>query len=254
VKLVGLYPNPEASVDSSDFLPASGQTLRRGGNLTGAADSKTGILSFWARLDGSNGADLAILLAPITAGNLTNTVFVKRDAANKFIIFAALDTTPTTTLILNTTATYTSGATWRHVLMSWDLAAAATHLYVNDVSDKTVGLANNNAVKYTGLGDWEIGNGGGGLVPFDGCLAEIYFAAGQYLDFSIVFNRRKFISNRGKPVTLGPDGRLPTGTPPIIYQHINKGEAVANFGTNRGSGGGFTITGTLATGSTSPSD
>ena len=87
-----------------------------------------------------------------------------------------------------------------------------------------------------------------------GFFAEVSFAFGQSLDFSIVSNRRKFLSAGGKPVFLGADGSLPTGTAPIIYQHLDDGEAVANFATNRGTGGDFTITGTLDTGSTSPSD
>jgi hypothetical protein len=39
-----------------------------------------------------------------------------------------------------------------------------------------------------------------------------------------------------------------------MYHHLDNGEAVANFATNRGTGGNFTITGTLDTASTSPSD
>jgi hypothetical protein len=66
--------------------------------------------------------------------------------------------------------------------------------------------------------------------------------------------RQRFISADGKPVTLGPDGRLATGNVPLVYQHLADAESVANFATNRGGGGNFAITGALATASTSPSD
>ena len=81
------------------------------------------------------------------------------------------------------------------------------------------------------------------LSAFNGALAEVYFAPGQYLYFSIASNRRKFISRTGKPVHLGTTGMLPTGTAPLVYHHLDDAEAVANFATNRGTGGNFTITG-----------
>lgn len=40
----------------------------------------------------------------------------------------------------------------------------------------------------------------------------------------------------------------------IIYFHLDPAEAPADFATNRGTGGNFSITGALTAGSTSPSD
>ena len=136
--------------------------------------------------------------------------------------------------------------------MSWDMAVTS-HVYVNDASDKNQVTLTDDTIDYT-KEDCVVGAQGDGTFKFDGCLAELYFAPGQYLDFSIVANRRKFISASGKPIQLGRRGELPTGTAPLVYQHLDKGEAVANFATNRGPGGDFTITGTPDTGSTSPSD
>ena len=49
----------------------------------------------------------------------------------------------------------------------------------------------------------------------------------------------------GAPVDFGADGSGPTGSQPNVYCSIRSGGSASDFGTNRGSGGDFTITGTL---------
>lgn len=164
-----------------------------------------------------------------------------------------LNAAAATILDISTTATFLSGPTWRHILASWDLAVpGARHLYINDVSDISATIFTNDTIDYT-LGDWTIGRRAWLAGFFDGCLAETVFHLG-YLDLSVEANRRKFITASGKPVNLGDDGSLPFGAAPIVYQRRRVGEAVANFATNRGSGGNFSISGSLSAGSTSPSD
>ena len=140
--------------------------------------------------------------------------------------------------------------------MSWDTAAAAAaqHVYINGVSDKNVFSVVDGVLDYT-LADWAVYEMPDQNQKLDGCLAEIYFQIGEWMDFSLVSNRRKFISANGKPVYLGTDGRIPTGNIPMVYLHLADGEAVNNFMTNRTGKGNFANgTGALQTGSTSPSD
>ena len=237
-----------ATVDSADF-DGSADYMLRGGGLTGAADSKTGILSVWLRIDGGDGGIRRV----IEGIDGINTTFARIGSDNKFGIRAD-NTSGTEILALSSDTAYTAAATWLHVLMSWNLATASGHLYVNDVEDLAAApTLTDDTIDYT-LANWGIGSVGLTVPSWNGCMAELYFAPGQYLDFSNVYYRRKFISYGGKPVYLGTDGSLPTGTAPIVYSHLADAEAVANFATNRGTGGDFTITGTLATGSTSPSD
>lgn len=227
-------------------LDGTNDYLTRGAGLTGAADSTQGILSFWLRLDGGDASTMYLFaddsLFVEVARNTSNKIYV--NLYGTFIL-----------LSLTTTSTYTSGAGWTHVLMSWDTNFSAgnklSHIYKNDVDDKVVSSDPNAAanVDYT-RSNWVIGATAAGGSKLNGCLAEFYFAPGQYLDFSNSANRRKFISAAGKPVDLGVDGSLPTGTAPIIYLN----NPAASFGTNKGTGGNFTITGTLDTASTSPSD
>lgn len=233
------YP---VTVDAADFDGTDYMT--RGAGFTGAADSKTGIVSAWIRLDGGDAAFLRVIAIA--------TFALHRNSSNKF---AVLGYTSGLSNILSipTSSSYLLGATWYHVLASWDLANAVGHMYINDVSDVGTTVLTNDTIDYTAA-DWGVGADPDGTELMDGCMSEIYFAPGQYLDFSIIGNRRKFITSGGKPVYLGSNGGLPTGTAPILYSHLGDGETVANFATNRGSGGDLSITGTLVTCSSSPSD
>jgi len=106
---------------------------------------------------------------------------------------------------------------WNHIMysvkvvMGGNTATFTEHLYANDV-DKSSGLFtvssfDANAVQtadtnfglesYSGAGDW-----------YDGCLSE-FWLKDVYYDLSVESNRRRFISENGKPV------RLPTS--PLIY-------------------------------------
>ena len=236
------YHHPMRVCDSADF-DGTNDYMTRGAGLTGAADSKTGIISAWVRLDSGNGIDRILWPASNGAELLWN-------AANRFQVI--LKNSAGTELASPSTSVYAAGVTWRHVLASWNLATPEINIYVNDALDGTQGPTD-DTVDYT-VADWGVGATTAAAEKLNGCIADLYFAPGQYLDFSLVVNRRKFISASGKPVHLGTTGALPTGTAPLVYHHLDDGEAVANFATNRGTGGDFAITGTLDTGSTSPSD
>jgi concanavalin A-like lectin/glucanase superfamily protein len=251
--IIGAQGQPLIVVDSADF-DGTNDYMTRGAGLSGAADSKTGILSLWLRLDGGNAASMFLLTGSNALGGGTSDgLRLTRDGANNLVV-SADNAAGSGVLYLSTVNTYVASATWLHILSSWNLATPGTgRLYINDVSDYSESVYTNDTIDYT-KADWAVGALASGTSKLNGAVAELYFAPGQYLDFSLVANRRKFISASGKPVHLGATGALPTGTAPLIYHHLDDGEAVANFATNRGTGGNFTITGTLDTGSTSPSD
>lgn len=250
--LFSTYDNPLVLCDSADF-DGTNDYMTRGASLTGAADSKTGILSFWFRTDAGDGTDRTIFMSATTLAGATPR-FRVRHLTTDAVGFIGVNAAGTIILNLSSTTTYAAGATWRHFLSSWNLAVGGSQsLYITGVSDLTTTTFTDDTVDNT-VADWAVGAAADGSTKYDGCLAELYFAPGQYLDFSNAYNRRKFISATGKPVSLGPAGALPTGTAPIVYQRVADAAAVATFATNLGTGGNFSITGTLATGSTSPSD
>ena len=240
------------SVDSADF-DGTNDYMLRGAGLTGAADSKTGILSCWLRIDGGDGIDMEIFDGLPAVGSVNPRFSFFKVVTSNVIAIIGQNAVASSILDLRSATAYTASATWLHILASWNLATAATYFYVNDVDDENTITATDDTLDYT-LADWSVCSFGDGSSKFNGCLTELYFAPGQFLDFSTVANRRKFIDAYGKPVYLGANGAAPTGTAPLVYQRLFKSQAVAGFATNNATGGDFSITGTLATGSTSPSD
>jgi hypothetical protein len=216
--------------------------MLRGAGLSGVVDGKSGILSCWIFIPSTPGAQMAIIFSANIAVQVTLSTARQVSA----LVTDGLNGVH----ILNATA-LTTGA-WHHWLGSWDVAVGASHVYVDDVSDKQQVTNFNVTLDYTAT-DWGIGATDTGAQRLNASLAELYFAPNQFFDFSVTANRRKFITETKRPMLIGSDGSTPTGTAPAIYQKLVVGEAVANFATNRGSGGNFTISGTLDAASTSPS-
>lgn len=142
-----------------------------------------------------------------------------------------------------------------------NLIVPAAQLYIDDFDDKSASSTLvNDTISYATT-NWAAGFVYGlGQEGFaNGCLADLYFAPGQYLDMSIAANRRKFIDASGYPVDLGADGSTPTGAAPAVFMHLSKTEAPNDFAINRGPGGNFVFTPaglytTLGTASSSPTD
>ena len=213
---------------------------------SGIVNANAGILSFWIRLDGDSYANRYIL----TFGNGS---FVIVNASNKFRFYV---TGPTglSSLGFTGTVSYMPGATWYHVLLSWDMNAAAgakpKHFLINGlVAERTVedsGVA--SVTDYT-MNPAVLGHN---LYGASSTIAELYFAPGQYLDFDADThqdNILKFRNSLGHPVSLGADGSLPTGIAPAIYLP----NGYTTFTTNQGSGNDLVVDyGALTAGSTSP--
>ncbi len=204
----------------------------------GIVDGKQGLLSYWERVDVSNGGSI------IGSTGFKFSAACRNTPSNAPNIFAA-NAAGAAVLDLRGLTVRGTG-TWFHVLASWDLVAGVGHLYVSDTDDKNQVTLVDDTIDYT-VASWAIG----AEVPtggrFSGCLSEIFFHT-SYLDLSVTANRRKFISAGGKPVSLGADGSTPLGVQPLIY--MPNGDPASNLGT----GGNFTVTGSLDVASTSPSD
>lgn len=235
--------NQQHVVSAWDF-DGTNDYSNRGANLTGISDGKEGTLSVWVRVDGGNGTRRTIF--GTYNGASFGTFQVELQANNTFLVYAETPPVLSVALNISSTTAYTAGTIWRHLLASWKLdTAGARHLYINDVSDLTVTTFNNATIDYTSgataIGALPLD----GTLKFNGCIAEMWFSP-TYIDLSIEANRRKFINADRKPVDLGDSGQNPTGNIPILF--------TKNFATNLGTGGNFTITGSLDAASTSPSD
>jgi len=216
--------------------------LERGADLTGIADGKTGTVSLWFKT-GTDGVSKNIIATSATSRFLVNI-----DASNK-INMIARNAAGTIILRFVTTPTYLAASGWHHLLASWDLATTTGQLYVTDVAPALgTNTRTNDTIDYT-EGAFVIGATPAAVGRYNGDLADLWFHT-SHIDLSVEANRRLFISAAGKPVNLGADGSTPLGVQPLVFLS----GATASWHTNKGTGGGFTLTGALADASSSPSD
>lgn len=226
----------------------TGAALSRVGNFTGMFDAPTGILSFWLNTEGAINENGEILRSISPADFTASLVNLGTPVSLGFTILLQNSSTGGT-LEFEVNTAY-AASTWTNILASWDTNHAAASrkkfLYTNDVSNihTIVNIGSAFSCQYASVSDWELYSRLGGVR----CLSEIYFAPGQYLDFSVTANRRKFITASGMPVNLGPTGARPTGTAPVLYL---KGNA-ANVTVNSGTGGDMTASGSFSNCGTHP--
>lgn len=147
--------------------------------------------------------------------------------------------------------------TWINILGNMDTNHASGARIINTYVS-TYGTVNDTPVTFGGSGSQDTGSAFS--IPFTSAGAwtnsyfngpnsltgvvdysDIWWGPGQNIDFSAVANRRKFIGADGKPVFLGANGELPTGTKPFAFF---SGSA-ATFATNLGTGDTFTATGPI---------
>lgn len=216
----------------------SNDYIRRGGDLTGSADSKLWTGSFWIRLN-----NLGI---GQTIG--TNVVFsweITFKAPGDNLQLLLQNASSSNILIMKTSAL---NINWHHILFSVDMAnVAKRHLFVDDVSDLAVSLYVNNTIDFTDT-NHSIGARTTGTTKLNGDLADFWMDFGRYVDFSIESNRRKFITAGGCPEPLGDNGELPFSAAPIMFFSGDTDD----WHTNKGTGGGFTETGALTDAATNP--
>lgn len=213
----------------------SNTNLLNASAMTGVAASKVGTLSFWLKMMGGDST-----LQRVLNFGPSDAIVCERKADNTLLVTGpgAFAATSSTTLV--------SGGDWVHAICSWDVAAGVIKLFLNDV-DRTSGpVTINTASTLAGLS--VIGCDSGGSLRINAEIAELYFNP-VYFDLTVTANRRKFINASGFPVDLGSTGNGPTGSAPPIWLSGNS----TTFPNNGGTGGAYSIAGTLANSSDSPS-
>ena len=229
---------------SADFNGTNGY-LSRGAALTGASDGKQATLVF--SFNGS--ANKYIFDLEDASGTTSTTRFSAwvHYPTNKIVVDAyngsgtsILDFEFGTTLNFNQTYI---------VMISVDMTnPSKRHTYINNVSESatyTTYTNDNLKLTQTNLG---IGARLDASLPegyWNGDIGFMYFD-GSYIDFSQEANRNKFVDQLGYPIDLGDDGSEPTGSSPLVYMKFDN---TAALGTNSGTGGNFTVNGTVTAGS-----
>lgn len=221
---------------------------KRGADLTGIADGKAGTLSLWLKFTSGSDATTPKIFSFNNNGATSEHFVLQRLAGpGGQMDLVGYNAAGTIILRLTTSTAHLAAAGWFHFLASWDLAATTSALYINDVvASYLIHTNTNDTLDYTN-GNTIVGARVDGALKTTACYSEILFHT-TYIDLSVTANRRKFISAAKKPVDLGVDGSTPLGVQPLLYAPNG------NASTNAGSGGNFTVTGTLTACSTSPSD
>lgn len=215
--------------------------LKRNGGLTGAADSKLWTFSVWLNLSDNLAGGVVCSAVDGVPNQRTGLTLVP---GNDRFNFRGYNSSGTLIQSLSTSAL--PQGRWVHVMGSVDLSSTSKrHLYVDDVSDLfVVDTYTNDTLDFT-MTDWGVG-----AFPTTGAskltcsIADLWFAPGVYIDLSVEANRRKFITASRGPVALGAAGATPTGSSPLVFLSGD----IASWKTNKGTGGGFTLTGTLPEG------
>jgi hypothetical protein len=156
---------------------------------------------------------------------------------------------------IDTTGVAISLDIWHHVLLSMDVSGAGIAKLYLDRVDAGTAIFNGApfTIAFNGL-SFMVGADTFGGDEFIGDVADLWIAPGQSLLIAGDIPSAtldKFVTAGIKPVDLGADGSTPTGTAPAIFF---SDDASAFGQPNLGTGGAFTLTGSLTNASTSPSD
>lgn len=218
------------------YFDGSNDYLTREAGLTDAADGKKGTLVAWVTFDATASAVEYILAN-------TGLALALRRNADGTIELLAENSGGSVILDISTVEAYNDTDTSYCIMASWDLGTPGSQfLYVNDVSDLATTTFTNDTIDYT-VANWAVGADVSGTNKLAGNIHSLWLDTTSNLDLSIEANRRRFRDDSGVPVALGQGGQIPLGSQVILYLQ----NPYTAFQYNRGTGGDFTVTGTLAT-------
>lgn len=224
--------------NKADFDGSTGYLYRN--SAVSALTSASGVsISFAANPVNFSGQRQILALA--TSGSSTVVQVVLENSTGKII----LEIPNTGGSIFKKSDTILTSGTTNYIQISVNTSTGAVYGYKNgvnftwsDVGGQGTGTYNPSTATKNRIG---VDVYGTSLML--GSISELYFTT-DYIDFSQEANRLKFRDCFGNPVPLGTDGSLPTGTAPAIYMRFDP----AAQGTNSGTGGAFTKSGTISDG------
>lgn len=215
--------------------------LSRSSDLVGNVDSKTFTFSCWVYLPSSY-TNNAVIKEIYNNGYAQGIAIVLEDTTvnHYFIVYTYNTSGEAIGNFKIPIASPIKRDTWNSIIISCNMSnTGSPKIYVNDIyNGVAVTQLTNESINFTNnthnVGKYSAGNG-----TFKGRLSHLFLDY-TYRDLSIEANRRLFITADGKPT--------PTATlkalNPILYLPL-KDAATAHI--NEGTGGNFTLNGTIAT-------
>ena len=249
----GRGPN-QFNVPFSTFNGSS-QYARRTVALVGATDTRT--ITVFCSISTTN-LNSGGVVFDVNNGSTTLIAlrFTGGGAASNALRVVGKDSGATTLLDATTNLKPVASRNYL-VLLSIDLSSTSKRsIYINGVLDSTTWTTYTNGnLRWAGSGSdiaTELGSTNSGNIMPPGNLGGLW-VNNSYIDLSVQSNREKFVSGTGidaKPVDLGANGELPTGTSPLIYLPMYGNNAGKNYGT----GGDFTVNSGPYTGARGPNE
>jgi len=225
--LMGSAGKPVVKGAETVDFDGTNDALTKASDLTGATDGKTCTFSGWVYIAGDSAGDFIQGAGGIPAFSYASGVFTVnlRNAGGTVILDLQIAQTEKV-----------PDYTWMHLLVSVDLANASNrHVYVNDEIPASI-----NWVTYTDdnsdftRASWGISSPG----KVKGRLAHVYLDY-AYINLSVEANRRNWITADLHPAAESVQSALS----PILYLPMTDPDTA---GTNAGTGGDFTLNGTVA--------
>lgn len=254
--MVGMFPFTHGILGAGGFQTAAANfdgvtdTIARGADMTGNADSNTLVFSAFLRLGTTLGAMGVDQVVWANEGAFTR---IRITTANQIVAIVQSSTTIGFTTFCNIQSTGTISSTngWQHIGLSCNGSSFA--LMRNGTTDwSSSAFVSTLTADWTRTDHW-FGSGDGSTSNvLNADVAEVFLHTSTYIDLRS--NITLFRDSAGKPVNLGTSGATPTGSQPIVYFQRAVGATASTFAANLGTGGAFTITGALTNSTSSPSD
>ena len=227
--------------NKADFDGSTGY-LYRTSALTEVSDSKTFSCSFF--LQPTNGSTVQDIVNINTNSGIARLRLYVQNS-NTFSLYG-YNSSNSVVFSCSVTSPYVSSIGQACIQISIDLTnSAKRNFYINGVAATASWSPYNNdfinlSAQYAMLGSATYN---AATNPLGSGLSEFYFTT-EYIDFSQEANRLKFRDAFGNPVDLAPQIAAGTLPNPAIYMRFDP----ANFGKNSGTGGDFTVSGTITDG------
>ena len=241
--------------DAGNNLGSGGDFTVNSGPFTGARGGS----EFWARsaITGSDGASFSSTGTNLSLAD-TNTLtvafalktddissqiytfngggpfFIEKSSSNVLSIAFTLKNSTRYTL---TSSINLASSGWNIVLISIDTANDNYNIIVNGVASTNSTSIGNSQFDLAAIGSGPCNLKASGAANTNEPFAVGYLSA-SYYDFSQEVNRNKFVNQLGYINDLSEEGS------PIIYMKFDP----SSLGTNSGSGGNFTVNGTVTAG------
>ena len=225
---------PSEFIARSVITGSDGANLSSTGTNLSLADTNTITVAFAVKTDG--------IASQIYTFNGGGPFSIQNSPSNVLSIAFTLKNSTRYTL---TSSINLASSGWNIVLISIDTANNNYNIIVNGVAGTNSTSIGNSQFDLAAIGSGPCNLKASNAANTNEPFAVSYFSA-AYIDFSQESNRLKFVDALGYPVDLTTQieaGDIPT---PLIHM---KFESTTSLGTNSGSGGDFTVNGTVTSGS-----